>query len=90
MSETSAPLAVRWQSAGSYADILYEICDEGIARITINRPEKRNAFRPRTVVELCDAFSRVRGRMGAGPSAPVAIRACGAMAATSTKPACRG
>ena len=77
MSETSAPLAVRWQSAGSYADILYEICDEGIARITINRPEKRNAFRPRTVVELCDAFSRVRDDprlgvvlfTGAGPAA---------------------
>jgi naphthoate synthase len=77
MSETSAPLAVRWQAAGSYADILYEICDEGIARITINRPEKRNAFRPRTVVELCDAFSRVRDDprlgvvlfTGAGPAA---------------------
>ncbi|MEB3361630.1 MAG: 1,4-dihydroxy-2-naphthoyl-CoA synthase [Synechococcaceae cyanobacterium] len=77
MSETTAPLSVRWQSAGSYADILYEICDEGIARITINRPEKRNAFRPRTVVELCDAFSRVRDDprlgvvlfTGAGPAA---------------------
>ena len=59
MSESSAA-AVRWQPAGSYMDILYEVCDEGIARITINRPEKRNAFRPQTVTELFDAFSRVR------------------------------
>jgi naphthoate synthase len=77
MSESSAPPAVRWQSAGSYQDVLYETCDEGIARITINRPEKRNAFRPRTVVELCDAFARVRDNpslgvvlfTGAGPAA---------------------
>ena len=33
---------------------------EGIARVAINRPWKRNAFRPRTVLELCDAFSRIR------------------------------
>jgi 1,4-dihydroxy-2-naphthoyl-CoA synthase len=84
MSESSAPPAVRWQSAGSYQDVLYETCDEGIARITINRPEKRNAFRPRTVVELAPR------PMAAGPSAPAAIRACGAMAAMSTRQACRG
>jgi naphthoate synthase len=77
MSDSPAPSAVRWRSAGSYADILYEVCDEGIARITINRPEKRNAFRPRTVEELGDAFSRVRNDprlgvallTGAGPAA---------------------
>ena len=33
---------------------------EGIARITINRPEVRNAFRPQTVIELIDAFDDVR------------------------------
>lgn len=54
------PDPVRWTSAGSYEDILFELSGHGIARIAINRPELRNAFRPRTVQELCDAFSRVR------------------------------
>jgi len=43
-----------------YRDIRFDLCSEGFARIAINRPAKRNAFRPRTVVELFDAFSRVR------------------------------
>jgi naphthoate synthase len=43
------------ESAGAYTDIRYEFA-EGIARITINRPKKRNAFRPETVKELIDAF----------------------------------
>ena len=68
---------VQWQSAGTYEDIGLELSEEGIARITINRPHKRNAFRPRTVQELCDAFSRVRDNprigvvlfTGAGPAA---------------------
>ena len=68
---------MQWQPAGSYEDILFDLCEEGIARITINRPHKRNAFRPRTVQELCDAFSRVRDNprvgvvlfTGAGPAA---------------------
>ena len=46
-----------WQSQASYSDILYEAA-EGIARITINRPERRNAFRPETVSQLIDAFHR--------------------------------
>ncbi|QNI45532.1 naphthoate synthase [Synechococcus sp. WH 8101] len=49
-----------WQPWGDYSDILLDRCSEGIARVAINRPQKRNAFRPRTVVELCDAFSRIR------------------------------
>ena len=49
----------RWESVKSYEDILYEKMD-GIARVTINRPEKRNAFRPRTVTEMIDAFSNAR------------------------------
>ena len=57
---------VLWRTAGSYQDILFELSDEGLARITINRPHKRNAFRPRTVQELCDAFARVRDEPGIG------------------------
>ena len=49
-----------WTSAGSYSDIRFETSGDVIARISINRPEKRNAFRPLTVQELCDAFNRVR------------------------------
>lgn len=52
-------MTINWQSAGSYEDILYHKA-EGIARISINRPEVHNAFRPKTVVELLDAFSRAR------------------------------
>jgi len=70
------PAAVRWQPQGRYSDILFDLSDEGIARITINRPEKRNAFRPQTVIELFDAFTRVRDNprigvvlfTGAGPA----------------------
>ena len=49
----------RWTTARSYRDILYQKA-EGIAKITINRPEKRNAFRPETVTELIEAFSDAR------------------------------
>ena len=52
-------MTINWQSAGTYEDILYHKA-EGIARISINRPEVHNAFRPKTVVELLDAFSRAR------------------------------
>ncbi len=50
-----------WVSGGEYSDIRYELSAEpGIAKITIARPEVRNAFRPQTVVELSDAFARAR------------------------------
>jgi naphthoate synthase len=69
-----------WQPAGKYTDIRYEtgLGDaEGIAKLTINRPEVRNAFRPETVVELSDALTRAREDLdigvviltGAGPDA---------------------
>lgn len=51
--------AVDWQSAGSFADIRYEKA-EGIAKITINRPEVRNAFRPQTLFDLTAAFADAR------------------------------
>ena len=48
-----------WNAKGDYTDIRYELAD-GIAKITINRPEVRNAFRPTTVAELCRAFDEAR------------------------------
>jgi naphthoate synthase len=50
---------IEWRSEGDYEDILYERA-EGLAKITINRPEVRNAFRPPTLRELRDAFTRAR------------------------------
>jgi len=52
-------MSVQWQSVGSYKEILYHKA-EGIAKITINRPHKRNAFTPRTVDEMLDAFRDAR------------------------------
>ena len=52
-------MTVNWQTAVEYQDILYQKA-EGIARISINRPEVHNAFRPQTVFELLDAFARAR------------------------------
>ncbi|MCK9210974.1 MAG: 1,4-dihydroxy-2-naphthoyl-CoA synthase [Ignavibacteriaceae bacterium] len=48
-----------WIKAKDYKDIIYEKMD-GIAKITINRPEVRNAFRPETVIEMFDAFTDAR------------------------------
>jgi len=48
-----------WKKVKDYSDIIYEKMD-GIAKITINRPEVRNAFRPETVTEMYDAFSDAR------------------------------
>jgi naphthoate synthase len=52
---------VEWVADGTYDDIRYELSREpGIAKITIDRPQVRNAFRPQTVIELSDAFTRAR------------------------------
>ena len=58
-------MSVDWQPAGEYEDIRYETA-EGIAKITIDRPEVRNAFRPETVIELADAFDRARENLDVG------------------------
>jgi naphthoate synthase len=58
-SEKELYAPTEWQGAGDYEDILYERA-EGIGRITINRPDVRNAFRPQTLTELRDAFNRAR------------------------------
>jgi len=52
-------MTIDWQQAGDYEDIIYQKAG-GIARISINRPEVHNAFRPKTVVEMLDAFARAR------------------------------
>ena len=54
-----------WQPAGAYEDIRYETAD-GIAKITIDRPEVRNAFRPQTIVEISGALERAREDTGVG------------------------
>lgn len=55
----------QWVTERTYEDIKYETYN-GIAKITINRPEVRNAFRPKTVHELIDAFSRARDNAEVG------------------------
>lgn len=53
-------MSFTWEKLNcNYQDIIYETY-AGIAKITINRPEVRNAFRPKTVMELIDAFTRAR------------------------------
>ena len=49
-----------WESCGNYTDINFEKSNEGIAKITINRPEVRNAFRPLTVREMRAALNDAR------------------------------
>ena len=52
-------MAIKWKTAKTYSDILY-VKSDGIAKITINRPAKRNAFRPETIAQMIDAFSDAR------------------------------
>ena len=53
-------LEQKWHVCATYEDIKFEKTEDGIAKITINRPEVRNAFRPETVKELQDAFASAR------------------------------
>ena len=52
-------MSLAWRQVREFEDILYESA-EGIAKITINRPEVRNAFRPKTLFEMEDAFAQAR------------------------------
>ena len=70
MQESTEDLTIRaaadWRpGGGDYEDIRYEVV-EGIAKITIARPEVRNAFRPQTVIELSDAFDRAQEDLDVG------------------------
>ena len=68
---------ITWKRHQGYEDIIYETSSEGIAKITINRPEVHNAFRPRTVAEMIGAMDAARDDAsvgaviltGAGPNA---------------------
>ncbi len=51
---------VQWKASGGYEDIRYERSGDGIAKVTINRPDVRNAFRPQTVAEMSRAFADAR------------------------------
>jgi len=56
-------VSTEWQTAHQYEDIRYELStggDPGIAKLTIDRPEVHNAFRPETLIELSDALDRAR------------------------------
>jgi len=54
-------MAIEWTpGGGAYTDIRYELSGDGIAKITIDRPEVRNAFRPQTIVEISAALNRAR------------------------------
>jgi naphthoate synthase len=56
-------VSIQWTPSGDYTDIRYEVSGgdlPGIAKLTIDRPEVHNAFRPETLIELSDAFDRAR------------------------------
>ena len=57
--------AADWRASGAFTDIRYETA-EGIAKITIDRPEVRNAFRPQTIVEISQALERAREDISVG------------------------
>lgn len=94
MLDTShLPPVPEWHKAGELTDIVYEKCSDGIAKITINRPQVHNAFRPQTVMEMSRALNDARNDadvgviiltgMGEMPSAQAAIRRSAARAGTS-------
>jgi naphthoate synthase len=57
---TRTDAGVEWHPSGDYSDISYATTDDGIAKITICRPEVHNAFRPQTLVEVSDALTTAR------------------------------
>ena len=57
---TAMTEGIDWHESGSYEDIRYATTRDGIAKITINRPEVHNAFRPRTIIEISQALTVAR------------------------------
>ena len=67
MLDTShLPPVPEWHKAGEFTDIVYEKCSDGIAKITINRPQVHNAFRPQTVMEMSLALNDARNDADVG------------------------
>jgi naphthoate synthase len=66
MQQQDLPPVPAWNAVPGYRDILYAKADEGIAKVTINRPEVRNAFRPETVQEMERAFADARDDANVG------------------------
>lgn len=67
MLDTShLPPVPKWHKAGEFTDIVYEKCSDGIAKITINRPQVHNAFRPQTVMEMSRALNDARNDADVG------------------------
>jgi len=60
MTDTTSPTEIAWRASGDYTDIRYETTSDGIAKITICRPEVHNAFRPQTLIEISDALTVAR------------------------------
>ena len=56
----------KWITIKEYKDIKFEQTEDGVAKVTINRPEVRNAFRPETVQELLSAFDYCRDESSIG------------------------
>lgn len=55
-----------WETVKQYEDIKFEMTEDGVAKVTINRPQVRNAFRPETVIEMQDAFNVCRNDSSVG------------------------
>ncbi|MDT9595272.1 1,4-dihydroxy-2-naphthoyl-CoA synthase [Nocardioides zeae] len=55
-----------WTPSGDYSDIIYATTEDGIAKISINRPEVHNAFRPQTLIEISHALDVAREDEGVG------------------------
>ncbi len=66
MTKDDMPNDVVWSSVRDFEDIRYEHSGDGIAKITINRPRVRNAFRPQTVIEISEALVDAREDLGIG------------------------
>lgn len=67
MLDTShLPPVPEWHKTGEFTDIVYEKCSDGIAKITINRPQVHNAFRPQTVMEMSRALNDARNDADVG------------------------
>ena len=67
MLDTShLPPVPEWHKAGEFTDIVYEKCSDGIAKITINRPQVHNAFRPQTVMEMSLVLKEARNDADVG------------------------